>query len=455
MFDANVAVSLPALLRVFRRRIWTIVLTTLVVLASGVVTTLLMPVLYEASAYVLVEPVATEPLVSEQAAPNISQRPVIVSVSQTGMETEAVLATSRPAIDALIRKLDLRGPDGSTLATLRRDGPVLPLFPYPSLCVKAKRQGATDILRLSGYAETPALAAAMANTLAEFYVENRRAAAEGQLARTMEFLDEQVTKLRAALRDERWQADAVDTNREIVVALTRLLELIQSEKSRALEMQATKLAMDPIEKELRKVLSEKVMDALAVSDASVVALRGQLEALEARRIDARSGADLDELNRETAAVREKIRMAIVATGKLPRESADRSSNKPLQDYLDSRVDLIALQAQRKVLNDLIAAQRTALLLLPARASAVAQPGLLASASADTKREGESVRRILALAAAMRMTSARVVESAVEPPPGEPYCPVLPLNAAACLIIGLGLGVFLALAREYRDGSATS
>ncbi len=458
MPEKTSAVELTGLLGVLRRRLLTVVFVTLPVVAGTVYLTSLLPTLYRAEVMVLVEPIAYQQAALSEVVPRSLQLPVIQEEASR-VETEIGIATAGPVITALIEKLDLRDAEGELRESISTSGPLIPLLPWPSVSVKGRRHGMTEIMELRGYAADADDAAVLANTLAELYVQSKQLAAQEQLKQALAFLDAQMVELKQAYLDSRLALQryqelnaTVDLGREITAAIDSLIELNRQEQQYAMNLELAKVAMEPLDRELRRVLSSQVVDDLFMHP-TMESLRERLENLEVSRNSLDSGsAELEEVNQEIMTIREQIRQTITPSTVFPRAIAETVSNELIQQYVNARIELIVLTAQQDAVKEMVVAQRRYLQSLPAKASALAELELDADATAQIYSEALQLRGSLAVATAMRVSNVRILTPAKAP--NAPYCPVLPLNVAASLAMGLALGMFVALIREYCDDRIT-
>lgn len=162
-------------LRVIRSRKWTVLQAIVIVTLAAVAVSLLLPKTYEGEAKVLVSEKDTGAAIFGTVLPELSSQP------ERGMQTQVQLVQLRPLAEQTIRKLNLQS---SPEALLQR--------------VTVSSVGQTNIVSIKATDADPKVAAAIANTMADGYVEWSR---QSKRASIKAAADEVDTRLQAA-KDE-------------------------------------------------------------------------------------------------------------------------------------------------------------------------------------------------------------------------------------------------------------
>jgi len=356
----------------------------------------------------------------------------------------------------VIEELDLRDPNEQLLRDIPSKGQLLPLLPFPSLAVKAKQLETTQILRISGYARQPDVAASLANTLAKCYIESKEGAAQAQLRRALAFLDVQMLELESAFLDSQkalrsYQEDheTADLNREIAAAIDRLVALKELEQQHSLSLEVAKATLEPLDQELRSVLSAQVINDI-LEHPKITQLQQRLEDLEVDKNTLSDGSTehSQEVDRDKTTIHEEIRQTVTLTPLLPEEVAESTSSDLLKRYLGARVEVNYGAVRIKTVSDMIAAQQANLKSLQEKVTSITQLELNANAASTTYTDALQLRGTLNVATAMQVSNVRVISQADIPE--EPCSPSLLANICVSLFGGSLLGIILALVREYYD-----
>jgi len=172
--------------QVIRRWLWLILGCTLLAVTSAFLVTSWMPPVYSASATLLVQ---------QFPGPNMSDYTAVLT-SERLAHTYAQMLTGRPVMEAVIALLRLEEtPD----ALAKR--------------VKVKLIKDTQLIRLSVEHSDPALAAIIANDIAETFIAQIEALQEERYADSLASMQEQVYELSALIEETQTRIDALYTPR--------------------------------------------------------------------------------------------------------------------------------------------------------------------------------------------------------------------------------------------------
>ena len=178
-------------LGVWHRRKWLAIPIFVVVAAAAITVTFSLPNLYRASATVLVE---------RQEVSEAFVRPSVTAELETRIQTIRQRAESRDRLQDVIIRLDLypelrrTEPLEGIVDRMRRD-----IELRPKVVDQPSGRAATIAFTLSYSGRSPSTVAAVANTLASFYVEENTKSRERQADRTAGFLKEQLVQVKAEL----------------------------------------------------------------------------------------------------------------------------------------------------------------------------------------------------------------------------------------------------------------
>jgi uncharacterized protein involved in exopolysaccharide biosynthesis/Mrp family chromosome partitioning ATPase len=193
---------------VFRRRMWLFFLVVVGVLVLVAAVTLMRPVLYSASASVLIEPRQPEVLTSDPVAPKLEADTNVI-------DTEVEILSSRRLAGRVAEALKLEewpefasaGPRAAP--TVGREEPgTHPLAGAVLQRMDIRRSGLTYLIDITASAESPKLAAALANEYARQYLAQQQDSKSSTSRGAQDFLQTRLVELRrnAAEADAALQA---------------------------------------------------------------------------------------------------------------------------------------------------------------------------------------------------------------------------------------------------------
>ncbi|MBU1881111.1 hypothetical protein KKA08_03690, partial [bacterium] len=217
------------------RRKWLIVQGFVVIFGIILVATLLKPKTYFAECKLVVESEGTqEALLRSIGLESISEILFSANMSQqTAMaEVEVMRMMSKPVLDKVSQKLDLREADGSYTP-----GPALILgsmtFQWTALRgVKIKPSKKSPMYIVQGYSANPQESLDLSNTLAEVYLAEDIARKHRETSDAARFADEQAklakrdwNEAKRKLREFQTQEGIVDISMEVTAAIDQMAQL--------------------------------------------------------------------------------------------------------------------------------------------------------------------------------------------------------------------------------------
>jgi chain length determinant protein EpsF len=383
--------------------------------------------LYEAKTQVIVD-MKTDPLL-QNLNPVLGQQGYLatqVEIIQSERLAEKVvrtlgLAQNQLAVTRWREATEAKVPLESYYANLLKD----------SLRVEASTRG-SQILSLSFRAEEGAFAAAAVNAFAKAYIDLAIELRAGPARESAQFVDERMKVLRAELEAAQNKVAAFQRSRGVVISNERYDQEIA--RLAALE---TSYAQALAEQAATSSIARNSGDTSAdvAQNPAVIALRGQLQAAEARLAESSLtlGASHPVRIQQEAQVAE-LRAQLSRETRLA-AGTSQSTNRVASARLGELRALVEAQ-KRTIVNMRTVRDEGALLLKELEA---------AQRAFDTVNTRRSQ---VALETSADTAGARVLTPAVTPL--EPYSPRPPLIVGAAVILGLLLGVGGALAWELLD-----
>lgn len=425
---------------VFRRRLWLFLGVAIVVLGLVAAFTLTRPVLYSASASVLIDVRQPEVLESDPVAPRLAGDTNVI-------DTEVEILSSRRLAGRVADALQLeRQPEFAAYARAARDGlgreepGTHPLAGAVLARMDIRRSGLTYLIDINARAETPQLAAALANEYARQYLAQQQEMKSSTSTGAQEFLQTRLVELRQRAAE----ADAALQNYMIRNGLMSAEGATMAEQEVSVlnqEISAARAALAEKEGQLAAARNRVGRGGggaevpAALQSGTVAQLRAREAELtgEVARLENRFGDEHPELRRarrELVDIRSQIQQQI-----------DR-----VMSSLESDV-----QAARSRLSSLEASQARARGSLAANNSA--QAGYL-----QLERDAKAARQIydtfLARAQDVEAQSGLIrPDASIETlarVPTLPSSPSYPLAAVGGLTLALILGFMAIAAAEYLD-----
>lgn len=422
---------------VFRRRLWLFLAVVATVLALVAAYTLTRPELYSATASVLIEPRQPEVLDSNPVSPDLAADTNVI-------DTEVEILSSRRLAGRVAQALKLENwPQfaGSQMSRPTTDSfGTHPLAEAVQRRMDIRRSGLTYLIDITAQAESPELAAALANEYARQYLEQQQSRKTGTSEDAQEFLQSRLIELRRNVAE----ADAALQNYMIRNGLMSADGATMAEQEVSVlnqEISAARAALAEKEGQLSAARNRVGRGGggaevpAALQSGTVVQLRSREAQLtgEVARLEARFGDEHPELRRargELVDIRAQIQQQI-----------DR-----VMSSLESDV-----QAARSRLSSLEGSQRRAQSLLASNNSA--QAGFL-----QLERDAEAARQIYETF--LRRSQDVEAQSGLIRPdasiealarvPRMPSSPSYPLALIGGVTVALIFGFMAVGAAEYLD-----
>lgn len=476
---SNFAAQLREWVDILVRGRWIIAAAVVAVAIPTVAYAVLAPDQYQASAKLYVETESGSPL--SGVLPSSGGQPVFGQ--DLGISNELyILQNAEDLSKSVARQLIERAETGEVtgLSVLETDDGAAPSLQrvadrvaFDYVQVRQDGQGVNGV-EVAVKSEVPSEAALIANLFAEAYVERTRTSSRASVSASREFLEAQAdsTASQLAEREEvareymdREGAVRLDDEATTIVSQLATLEAARDQARVEAGMEASRVAelrtqISRLEGNLAQRMGSGTDRAIAQDEARLATLRERLETIYLQNPSLRSSAtppsDVADLRRQVetleARVRERSALLVdesiaaggvdAATEGLPRLSA-------LRDRLnESEVSLRGLRSRVDILAGRIAARESELSRIPEQMTELAR----------LERERESAER-LALGLDQRLQETRVAESAElgyaevirsADTPTKPVAPNRPRTILLGLLLGLGLGVTLALGRSRLD-----
>jgi len=423
---------------ILMRRRWWVVLAFLITTCSAALYTLSQEPIYESSARVLISTQNNSPVVGAQGG--------VAGTLLEGQDMETQLEILRSpgllkeAIDAVPRDLKPVRLAGVNIGQVKR----------------------TNIVSISIRSPKPQVAAAVTNALGEAYVQrsldlNRRATKQAlsylaeQISVATRELDEAESALRAY--KERTGIMAVDA---ATGGQAGRVGSIQDEVTKlGVDLKATEAELSQVDRQRRAakptVLAERQQNANPV----VEELKNRLLAMEIQRLQlldqyTEGSRKVKQIDAQIAVLKQRLQKEVerVITGEV--EAAN-----PLVEELDKHkstleAERIAVQARRAALSSTLPAEQAKLSTLPARQVEFARLDRRVKVAETSYTNLLTKQQDYLIAQGSEVANAAIASLAAVP--GSPVGPGAKRNLAVAAMLGLLLGLLLAVVVDYLDDS---
>ncbi len=428
------------------RRKWLVVQSVLFFVTLSVILALVLPKNYEASARVLIN--SSDASMSVLAEMGLSEVAAGLSSSSDEVADQIALVTTRPILDDLAWRLQLRDSDGRLLTydKILVAGLTGELEARPNLSVT--NQTGTAVLVFAARANDPELARLMADTAVKVAVERSQESSREQTRDARRFIEQQLEVVRqefdlalAQISDAQAAEQVIDLESEMKAAISRLSELMLDGEQNAAAIQEVRAKIA----EAQGFQSREDPTRIA---ASTITVNPQLEILQ-RSLFELQQERADELQEKTAQhpdVRRLDALIALEEARIAEALAEQHDLDPALQALQSQ--LSGLIERGAEIQAAIARQTETFAAYPDKMRRLAQLNLAAEAAEEVFKSLVEQRYQIGVAEAMLMSSLQFIEPATAP--DKASSPKLLVNIVLGFIVGIAFGLGLALLFEYVD-----
>jgi len=451
-------------LRVFRRQRGILVLTFLAVFISTAVFSFTTVPVYESKTTLMIE---------EESGVKKEVFEVTSLIRQeTGVKNQVEILKSRTLAEAVIQtvlaspfrkqwigKESNRGKDGtkmnSMVERLHRSMKVIPI-----------RE--TEIIEVRVTAHQAALAAFLANTLADQYHKKSLKSSRGEITEVREFLEQQLTNVQRELgeseeklkeyKQEKRIAALPEETEELVKQLATFEALYNEAET---DLNAQEKRLNYMREQLAERKSHLVDDIARISSPLIQELRKKMAELETIRANyiaqgySREHPKMQEITSRTEDIKRKLIFESTTLA-----STELSSSDPLtysQDLVEKiltvEIEAQSLSAKTNALRGVVNAYSRQLTSLPEKSLELARLERSAKVSENIYLMLKEKYEEAKIKEAGQIGNVRIIDMAL--PPEKPIKPKKRLNLALGGALGLLLGLSLSLLRERLDTSIRS
>jgi capsular exopolysaccharide synthesis family protein len=442
--------ELTRILEVIRRRKWIILQAVIVVTLVVVAGSYLIKPSYEASSKVLVMPFKKGAglELGKVGLPSLTS----IITTSTDLSVNKVLAVSRPYMEKLLTRLQLRDRQGRLISPdkLTQTEPVFSikgkLFPQPSIGIREKEE--TNLLNIRAVSSNPEEAMMMANTLAQIMVDENQENVRAEYRHARIFIEGQISEVKnqynkalVRLTEFRKKEATLDLRMETKLAAEKMAELLKEKEDNIIDLAEARAKLGRLKEQLAKEAPGYLSASALQENPHIDVLKKRLTELRLQLAQARS--DLTEEHPHVLSLSAQIK---IAETELSKEIEVYRSSAPELAALERRI--ASLEAHLGGVNADIDTYFRAFGDLPDKLHK--QTGLDLELNVSQQRYSsllDSLHRV-EMAEASTLSEIRIVEPAVKPM--FPESPNKTKNGLLGVFVGLAFGLGLAFIAEYQD-----
>jgi len=430
------------------RRKWVLLQALVFFTLAGLMAAMTLPKTYQATAKMMATTSDTSlSVLSDLGLSEVAQG---LSGASDDIQNHIALATTRPILEQLVWRLQLRNEAGHLLNPEKLLVPGMFGALEASPLVEIKQHQGSDIILATARGGDPELARLMADTLVRLYIAETQQRARRETREAGRFVEGRLAVVQAELdralkeiADAQSQEQVVDLEAEIRASVTRLSTLLM-----AAEENTSRIG--EVEAQIGAVRSNQSRERADFLAPATVAQNTDIRALRAERL--RVLQEREVLALEKTALHPDVVKLDTALASL-----DVELNKALQEQHSLDPSLLGLESELAGLQErgvglAAAIQRTSedFATYPEKMRTLSQLELGASAAEEVFRSLQDQKYQIAIAEAMTVSPLQFVEPAVRPE--RAVFPKLVPNLAVGLALGLLVGLGLVGAFEYVDDS---
>lgn len=430
------------------RRKWLVIQSVLFFAVAGVVLALVLPKNYTASARVLVN--SSDAALSVLSDLGLSEIATGLSSSSDDVTNKISLSTTRPILEQVIWKLQLRDGDGVPLTSeqLLVAGLTGELEARANIAVT--QQQSTDILVFEARADDPELARLLADTAVAMAISNAQERARIETREARQFIEAQLQVVQQEfdlalqqIADAQAAEKVIDLESEMRAAISRLSELLLALEENAAAVQEIRARLAEARALQGRESAQAIAPSTLSSNAEIQTLVERLVTLRQER-----ASELSEKTAQHPDVQRIDGLIAQIEGDLVNALEDQHAMDPAMQALE--IQLAGLENKGDEIGAAIDRTTAEFSQYPDKMRRLSQLQLAAEAAETVYQSLQEQRYQIGVAEAMTMSDLQMVEPAIFP--DKHSSPKVVVNLILGLIIGASFGLGLALLFEYLDDS---
>ncbi len=427
------------------RRKWVILQAIILFTVGAVVLSLVLPKNFRASSRVVVSTSDT----SLSILNDLGLGEIAAGLSDSDdIQNKISLATTRPVLDEVIWRLQLRDDSGRlyTSEELLVPGTFGELLARPNIAV-SQQQG-TDLLIFEARAGDPELARLIADTVVEVAIQRSQQRARQDTRNARLFIEEQLVVVRREfdnaleqIADAQAAEEVIDLDSELKAAVARLSELMMAYEQNAAQIQEVRAKAATARAYQRMESVDKVSASTTSTNREVAMLQERMTELRQKR-----ATELTQKTEEHPDIKHIDDLMAETSADLDRAlQAQHELDPAVAQYESQLAGLI-----RKGVEIDASIQKTTeqFSLYPDKMRRMAQLEMAADAAEEVYTSLQEQGYQVGVAESMLVSDMQLVEPAMAPE--RHYSPKLAVNSIFGLFAGCVFGFGLAFLFEYVD-----
>jgi capsular exopolysaccharide synthesis family protein len=368
------------------------------------------------------------------------------------VDVNKVLATSRPMINMMASRLQLRDTGGNPIKadTLVQTGMVYRIktriMPQPNIAITQYQD--TDILEIVATSPDPEEAMMMANTLSEIMVDENQIQMRAEYRSARIFLQDEIQKVRERyntallnLTDFRKREKTIDLPMETKLGTEKMAELLKQKEDNIIDLARARAKLSRLREQLDEQGFEFVTSSTLQENPQIEILKRKLADLKIQLSEAT--ADLTERHPKVQTLQDQIK---TVEAELKREIDTYKASAPELVALERQI--ASLEAHLRGVNADIGRYFKTLGGLPDKAYKQANLDMELNVSQRAYSTLLDYLSQVGIAEATTLSEIRLVDPAVKPV--SPISPNKFVNGLLGIFLGLVFGVALAFIVDYVD-----
>lgn len=430
------------------RRKWLVLQSIVFFTVAGVILALVLPKNYTASARVLVN--SSDAALSVLSDLGLSEIASGLNSSSDDVTNKISLSTTRPILDQVIWKLQLRDSDGLPLTSeqLLVAGLTGELEARANIAVT--QQQSTDILVFEARADDPELARLLADTAVAMAIANAQERARIETREARQFIEAQLQVVQQEfdlalqhIADAQAAEKVIDLESEMRAAISRLSELMLALEENAAAVQEIRARLAEARALQGRENAQAIAPSTLSSNAEIQTLVERLVTLRQER-----ASELSEKTAQHPDVQRIDGLIAQIEGDLVNALEDQHAMDPAMQALE--IQLAGLENKGDEIRAAIDRTTAEFSQYPDKMRRLSQLQLAAEAAETVYQSLQEQRYQIGVAEAMTMSDLQMVEPAIFP--DKHSSPKVVVNLIIGFIIGASFGLGLALLFEYLDDS---
>jgi len=433
------------------RRRWLILQSVGFFVLASLALALLLPKNYKASARVLVS--SSDTSMSILSDLGLSEVAAGLSSSADDLQNKISMATTRPVLESVIWKLQLRDSDGRSLTSdqFLVSGLFGELEARPNILV-TQQQGA-DLLVFEARSNDPELSRLIADTVVAVAIEQSQDQARAETRGARIFIQDQLAVVHdefdralSEIADAQATEQVIDLDSEIRAAIARISELMLSFENNAASIQDVRARIAAQEAYQGREGVDSLSPVTMGTNARISLLTERLSGLKQERAKA--------LTTKTERHPDVVQFdELIAASRTELDSALREQHAMDPTVQNLRAELAGLRRKGIEISAAIDRTTTEFAAYPDKMRRIGQLKLASAAAENVYKSLQEQRYQIGVAEAMLVSDLKLVEPAQSP--DRHASPKLLVNLIMGFILGLGFGTALVFLFEYVDDTIKS